>query len=1334
MDLKTISEDEKQEVLKSIYNYKKKIDKQFSYLAIDSLKQDALFQAAIDKLLRTPTSDDKDFKRAFNKNYIQEYMLLLKELFENAKDNTILEKYTNNYFTRNEHIDSESNLLNFINELEKLYENISFEDYYYLIDNPLVKKAIEKVIYKDGIINKYKLLEITKSNLINLIDPYCQKNNIKIPEFSLNNELYEEENNEELSKKYFSNTKKPEDYYSGDNIRDYINNIPHKKLSDEEEKYYLKRIALGDKEAKNYFVEHNLSLVVSIAKKYIGHGVAFLDLIQEGNIGLMIAINKFDINKGFKFSTYATWWIRHKITRELANNSRSIRLPAYISTDINKLLRKKEEMIQEHGQEPTVEELANRLSTDSTKIENLLNLNQEIISYNTEVYDDENKEVEIKDFLKDDRINIEDEYILRNLKDIINLSLEKLNPNEQKVINLRFGLNDKKECTLSEIGRILNISGERVRQIQNNALLKLYNDPQMKKNINYLDNPELIETTLVKNKVQTLFSMIFLPKNCVVKGIEYLDADEQKYLQEIYGSDYSKRVAFNENDQKLVYIYNKLNIISQAINRPNMIKVNKDSLIKALNVKDISELNKRLVSLKEEDLKLLLRKYKNNPINNDLEELPLPLEHYLTKVINSLKIDNKRKIKIKKEKISFSNNNVISLNTLNTAFNYLSSEKQAYLRNNFKNLDSQFINIENLEAYEDIVIQELVTYAINIQNTNHYDLNINDCSFLDLTVAENIEELKFHLNSLTLNELELLQERFGTDFLNSLQVNEISYSKNEKIITKIIPKLNNKILSLKREFESLLDNYQNLVEKVFSYLSSNDLEKVKNFLNTNDKLMKDDYERLKYNILPGLNIAIEYLKNNDELNEETSNKIKILFKESNKAAKFFKMGVEDFNKIFETLSQEDKNIMYKKFGQSLNKELPTVIFTAKEKDSFQRIKLTFNEQIMSKEFDEDKIIGTILDYLSKDSKIILNKVLKEEKISADEFQLIKENILPSIKNFIDYYYSNNPTYKTILQKIESSVKLLAKNYKKRTGFSCSKEQLEYVISYLPEEEKTFIYQLLGPDLDKKYISVDDYNTYINISRHISNYLLMSKRSNIKINSYEQLDADNYYIQRALEYFDVYDKRLLRAKFGLAKKRIDLDKLSDSEKDRLENELTPSFKELINLIKNNLPLPQKYIDNLNKLNIENNTRNIKFNCSKEVLQKAISRLDTDEKLLIYDVLGPNLDNESTTKEKYQQAKETIHKLRRKIINICKNNPKLDSNDITNLKKIYLDLDSDIKDLLPLEYKETLKTIFSKDYTTISEEKKNFEALKYFMQFVRDNCCATNKEKKKLKLNQ
>jgi len=272
-----------------------------------------------------------------------------------------------------------------------------------------------------------------------------------------------------------------------DPVRMYLKEIGKVPLlSAEEEVELAKRMEQGDEYAKQKLCEANLRLVVSIAKKYVGRGMLFLDLIQEGNLGLIKAVDKFDYTKGYKFSTYATWWIRQAITRSIADQARTIRIPVHMVETINKLIRVSRQLLQENGREPTPDEIAEEMGITVEKVREILKIAQEPVSLETPIGEEEDSH--LGDFIPDEDAPAPAEAAAFSmLKEQLVEVLNTLTEREQKVLKLRFGLEDGRARTLEEVGKEFDVTRERIRQIEAKALRKLRHPTRSKKLKDYLE-------------------------------------------------------------------------------------------------------------------------------------------------------------------------------------------------------------------------------------------------------------------------------------------------------------------------------------------------------------------------------------------------------------------------------------------------------------------------------------------------------------------------------------------------------------------------------------------------------------------------------------------------------------------------------------------------------------------------------------------------------------------------------------------------------------------------------------------------------------------------------
>ncbi|MZQ75105.1 MAG: RNA polymerase sigma factor RpoD [Peptoclostridium sp.] len=369
-----------------------------------------------------------------------------------------------------------------------------------IIINDLVKKGKKKgSLSYDEIIDVLGEFDMDKNQLESIYESLAQMGIEVIEEEKFEEGKFEDEEEEKFEDEdaeteteaelevNLSDISVPKGISIDDPVRMYLKEIGKiPLLSAEEEISLAKRMEEGDENAKKRLVEANLRLVVSIAKRYVGRGMLFLDLIQEGNLGLIKAVEKFDYEKGFKFSTYATWWIRQAITRAIADQARTIRIPVHMVETINKLIRVSRQLLQKLGREPRPDEIALEMEMPEDKIREILKIAQEPVSLETPIGEEEDSH--LGDFIPDDDAPAPAEAAAYSLlKEQLEDVLGSLNEREQKVLKLRFGLEDGRARTLEEVGKEFDVTRERIRQIEAKALRKLRHPSRSKKLKDYLD-------------------------------------------------------------------------------------------------------------------------------------------------------------------------------------------------------------------------------------------------------------------------------------------------------------------------------------------------------------------------------------------------------------------------------------------------------------------------------------------------------------------------------------------------------------------------------------------------------------------------------------------------------------------------------------------------------------------------------------------------------------------------------------------------------------------------------------------------------------------------------
>lgn len=438
--------------------------------------------------------------------------------------------------------------------------------------NDTLNKILQDVVENNlEILQKYDIDSKFSDDISkNFIELYCLKNNIEIKK---DDDIQEEDYTEFITD--ITNT-----VYTDDSVKMYLQEIHKPILTKEQEKSLALRIRNGDEKAKELFIERNLRLVIKVARKYTGHGISFLDLIQEGNLGLIKAVDKFDVTKGYKFSTYATCWIRQSIQRSLGNKSRNIRLPVHLYEKVKKYELLKKELSLKFNREPTFEELSKKMRVSIDTIYKYERLEHDTISLNMIVGDEDS---ELEDFISLSTESIDNQFIEENLKDVIEnlLKNSNLTTKEIDILKLRFGIGTNEPKTLEETGKIYGVSRERIRQIQEKALKKIRRSYNVKELAIYMDNPKEAQ------------------KNIDRYRLKY----QQHSLQKIKLKDRKESELKMEMQEKTK-------------------RKSKDNLYEYFSDYSKPEVSKVISRLDEDELELLHKRYGDNllePVKNDID-------------------------------------------------------------------------------------------------------------------------------------------------------------------------------------------------------------------------------------------------------------------------------------------------------------------------------------------------------------------------------------------------------------------------------------------------------------------------------------------------------------------------------------------------------------------------------------------------------------------------------------------------------------------------------------------------------------------------------------------
>ena len=569
LDLNDIKKMDSKQIYNSLLPIINELYLSFEYANISSEDYEKLVLNEISNSKKTYKGNKDYIDYIKRKIKLQLSEIINKKLANSKNSFTLLNNYINKKFG------NVSNYKDAIQNFKKLSDFLGTYNYIPNLDllinlineNVNFKKMITIVFneYHDQIISGKAEEIFYDSLLLSVIDAYCMLNNIEIDDVENINEDYDSSiiNSTSIINTYLKE----------------IGRIP--VLSKEEERKLFVRINEGDSEAKDLFIKSNLKLVVSIAKKYTDRGLSLLDLIQEGNLGLMLAVDKYDVNKGFKFSTYATHWIRQAITRSIANKGRNVRISAHMYEKISQYKQIVTKMEDKLVRNPTIKEIAKEMDLSVSDVSMLRNFQVDTVSLNTYVGEDE--ESELEDFIPSNSDTPEEIFMNDSLQSQVKILFEKckLRPNEIDVLMLRYGFNDKEPMTLEEIGEKYNVSRERIRQIQVGAIKKIRRSMYIKELAVYMNNPEQSLENLKKlrqnyvqqknsfnkilssekeiPKIQTIYEYFKdYSKEQVDEIITKLTDEEQKLLTNLYQANLNDQVSIKLKEEQIDKFYNVL--------------------------------------------------------------------------------------------------------------------------------------------------------------------------------------------------------------------------------------------------------------------------------------------------------------------------------------------------------------------------------------------------------------------------------------------------------------------------------------------------------------------------------------------------------------------------------------------------------------------------------------------------------------------------------------------------------------------------------------------------------------------------------------------------------
>lgn len=786
--------------------------RQFSFVFGDShiTMDNGFYNNFIKAIIKSNISELVQLKNVnLNKYFENKFKYAINDYIKNQFSNS--QKFlaiTSNYINANVNYSNNYNLAQkSLDDIVSFFMDIGYfpnlDNLISLISNNEILNNVLNVIVQKNLkeIKQDKIDQLFDNEIfISFIEAYCILNEIgfeDIDEQEISEELLlylEKENNQNQK----CNEIDAESVYINDMVKIYLNEIRKPLLSSEEVIELFKKAKQGDKKAKNKIIERNLRLVVSIAKKYNVRGLEFLDLIQDGNIGLMKAFEKYDVSKECKFSTYATWWIRQTIIRGIYDKARSVRLPVHVNENLNEFRKSYEEIKKDMGLEPTVEDLAEVLNMDKTEILKLYQLMFDTVSLNTIINDDGNSE--FGDFIPDLNSDVEVDIMTKDLnEDLINLLKNcRLSDRELDVLILRFGLVDDRIETLEKIGKKYNCSRERIRQIENKALEKIRRSPYIKQFAVYMDNPDVA----LKN--------IGIDINDTKKGAQKIRIPSNSF----------KREKISQRK------------IKQRLRRNNSSKLLPDDIMEQSTYIESTTLSEPLIKQKDSDYKMTLitatenvqelEKQKKETTSFNLIKGELRMNKKLQTIYKYLSDYSKEDIDSVIDSLNDDEKELIKLRYGEDLENPVTSEKW----------NTQFNN-----SFYGSLIPKIKRRLRKLNEVSHRIKRVNKLKTI-YQIFDNYSKEQIDLVISRLNEEDknLIKLRYGEDLENPVTSVEWKSSYSPKLYGNLFPKM-------RRYLNKMIlgeDNENNKVDDIVSEKDESNVQQI----NSKNEFSKDDYVKI----------------------------------------------------------------------------------------------------------------------------------------------------------------------------------------------------------------------------------------------------------------------------------------------------------------------------------------------------------------------------------------------------------------------------------------------------------------------------------------------------------